>query len=115
MSLTSLVNIILKLIKTMKSIFCIHSTMGTAIINYIVIFLMIGNSFVMPEDSFDNRPLRTQNINLQVKSFATGFEIPWNGFPSRYFNVGNRFVRSFIPRIPEWKERQNKRFTGCIL
>ena len=51
--------------------------MGTAIINYMVIFLMIGNSFVMPEDSFDNSPLRTQNINLQVKSFATGFEIPW--------------------------------------
>ena len=61
----------------MKSILCIHSTMGTTIINYMVIFLMMGSSFILSEDSFDNRPLRTQNINLQVKSFATGFEIPW--------------------------------------
>jgi len=42
-----------------------------------ILIKIIISGLVFSNDSFDNKVIKTEELELEVRSFATGFEIPW--------------------------------------
>ena len=47
------------------------------IFNKIIFIKIVINGLVFSNDGFDNKVIKTEEVELEVKGFATGFEIPW--------------------------------------
>ena len=47
------------------------------IFNKIIFIKIVINGLVFSNDGFDNNVIKTEEVELEVKGFATGFEIPW--------------------------------------
>ena len=47
------------------------------IFNKIIFIKIVISGLVFSNDGFDNNVIKTEEIELEVKGFATGFEIPW--------------------------------------
>ena len=47
------------------------------IFNKIILIKMVIGGLVFSNDGFDNKVIKTEEVELEVKGFATGFEIPW--------------------------------------
>ena len=47
------------------------------IFNKIIFIKIVISGLVFSNDGFDNKVFKTEEVELEVKGFATGFEIPW--------------------------------------
>ena len=47
------------------------------IFNKIIFIKIVISGLVFSNDGFDNNVIKTEEVELEVKGFATGFEIPW--------------------------------------
>ena len=47
------------------------------IFNKIILIKIVIGGLVFSNDGFDNKVIKTEEVELEVKGFATGFEIPW--------------------------------------
>ena len=51
--------------------------MKQRIFNKIIFIKVVISGLVFSNDGFDNNVIKTEEVELEVKGFATGFEIPW--------------------------------------
>ena len=51
--------------------------MKQRIFNKIIFIKIVISGLVFSNDGFDNNVIKTEEVELEVKGFATGFEIPW--------------------------------------
>ena len=47
------------------------------IFNKIIFIKIVIGGLVFSNDGFDNKVIKTEEVELEVEGFATGFEIPW--------------------------------------